>query len=164
MNRFRTVGVLAVAAAAATLAAGSALAVPKPVPFKASFTGKAVVKTSDASADITATGLGTSTLIGKGKSKLAGKGVGSQADPCPLFGGTASITGPTGLKLNFKIAPATGNACTDEEAQQFSLVGRATIVGGTGKYRLAKGTFKFTGSFNRGTGAFSVKFTGTLKV
>ena len=159
MNRFRYVGVLA-AAAVAAVAVGSALAATaKPTPFKAAFTGKAVVKVNGQAADITATGTGVATLLGK--SKLAAKGAGTQSDPCPLFGGIASMTG-TGGKINFKIPPAGGSGCTDEEGNTFALVGRATITGGTLKYRKAKGTFKFTGTFDKGTGNYSVKFTGLL--
>ena len=154
MNRFRYVGVLA-AAAVAAVAAGSALAVTaKPTPFKAAFTGKAVVKVNGQVADITATGAGVATLLRK--SKLTAKGAGTQSDPCPLFGGIASMTG-TGGKINFKIPPAGGSGCTDEEANTFALVGRATITGGTLKYRKAKGTFKFTGTFDKGTGNYSVQ-------
>ena len=91
MNRFRYVGVLA-AAAVAAVAVGSALAATaKPTPFKAAFTGKAVVKINGQAADITATGAGVATMLGK--SKLAAKGAGTQSDPCPLFGGIASMTG-----------------------------------------------------------------------
>ena len=159
MNRFRYVGVLA-AAAVAAVAVGSALAsTAAPRPFKAAFTGKAVVKVDGQAADITATGAGLATLLGK--SRLTAKGAGTASDPCPLFGGLASITG-TGGKLNFRIPPAAGSGCTDEQGTTFALVGRATIIGGTLKYRKAKGTFKFTGTFDKGTGNYSVKFTGLL--
>jgi hypothetical protein len=166
VKRFRIAGVIAAAVATAALATGGALAakppVHKPVKFTGSYSGKAVVRVAGSKADINADATGTSVPLGK--SKLSGKGVGSATDPCPLFGGTATITTAKGMKLNFLVAPAAGNACTDEEGQQFSISGRATIKGGTAKYLKAKGTFKFTGSFDRGTGLFSVKFTGLLTV
>ena len=159
MNKFRYVSVLA-AAAVAAIAVGSALAATaKPTPFKAAFTGKAVVKVNGQAADITATGTGLATLLGR--STLAAKGAGTQSDPCPLFGGLATMAGKTG-KINFKIPPAAGSGCTDEQGNTFALVGRATITGGTLKYKKAKGTFKFTGTFDKGTGNYSVKFTGLL--
>ncbi len=132
----------------------------KPAKFTASYSGKATVKVSGANADITADASGSGTLVGS--SKLAGKGVGKGVEPCPLFGGPASITAADGSKLNFVISSAGGSACTDEAGQTFSLLGRATINGGTGKYAKAKGSFKFTGIFDRGNGLFSVKFRGTL--
>jgi hypothetical protein len=158
VNRFRFAVVLA-AAAAAALTAGSALSVTKPVPFKASIAGKAVVNITGDSATISATGAGVATPLGK--VKMTAAGAGSQSDPCPLFGGTAVLTSPTGT-LKFKVPPASGKGCTDEQGTTFALIGRATIAGGTKKYAKAKGSFKFTGTFDKGTGLYSVKFTGLL--
>jgi len=157
--RFRYASVLA-AAAVAAVAAGSALGVAhKATPFKASIAGTAVLKVSGESADITATGAGLATLLGK--AKLVAKGAGTKSDPCPLFGGVASLTGKGG-RLNFRIPPASGSGCTDEEGNTFALVGRATITGGTLKYKKAKGSFKFTGTFDKGTGKYTVKFNGLV--
>ncbi len=135
---------------------------PASIAFTATYSGKATVKISGSKADISADATGTGTLVGK--SKLAGKGVGNSVEPCPLFGGPGTITAADGAKLNFVITASGGSACTDEAGQQFSLLGRATINGGTGKYAKAKGTFKFTGSYDRGNGLFSVKLRGTLTV
>jgi hypothetical protein len=139
------------------------------VPFRASFTGKAVVRVTGDIADITATGAGPARILGKsrvsgtlGRAKLVGKGTGSKSDPCPLFGGIATITATNGMKLNFKIPPAGGSGCTDEEGKLFSLSGRATVTGGTGKYVRTKGVLRFSGSFDKGTGNFSVAFNGSL--
>jgi hypothetical protein len=148
-----------VATAAAAIAASAFAGATKKVPFRASFHGNAVLRVSESHADISAKGTGSGVPIGK--ATLAGTGAGNNSDPCPLFGGPATITTKTG-KLKFAIAATGGSACTNEEAQQFSLSGRATIKGGTRKYAKAKGSFKFAGSFNRSTGAFSVKFVGTL--
>ncbi len=136
------------------------VATPASVAFTGSYTGKATVKISGSRADIVADATGTGTVVGK--SKLSGKGVGNNVEPCPLFGGPGTITAANGSKLNFVISSAGGSACTDEAGQTFSLLGRATINGGTGKYAKAKGSFKFTGIFDRGNGLFSVKFRGTL--
>ena len=134
----------------------------KATAFTASYTGKATVKVSGSKADIAADATGTGTLVGK--SKLSGKGAGSNVEPCPLFGGPGTITAADGAKLDFVITASGGSACTDEEGKTFSLLGRATISGGTGKYAKAKGSFKFTGTYDRGSGLFAVKFTGTLTV
>jgi hypothetical protein len=171
VNRFWISGALG--AAAAALVAGSALAVTGSakvvVPFRGTYAGKAVVRVTGETADITASAAGPARILGKsrisgtlGRSKLLGKGVGSQSDPCPLFGGVGSITSATGSKLNFRIPPAAGSGCTDEQAQLFSLSGRATVTGGTGKYVRTKGVLRFSGSFDKGTGVFNVAFTGTL--
>ncbi len=165
MKRFGIIMAVVAAVATAAVLAGPALAATgagavKTVAFTASFSGKATVKVSGSRADISADAAGTGTPIGK--SKLAGKGVGNSVEPCPLFGGASSITTAGGAKLNFVITGSGGSACTDEEGKLFSLLGRATIKGGTGKYAKAKGTFKFTGTFDRGNGLFSVKFRGTV--
>jgi hypothetical protein len=174
VNRYWISGALAAAfVAAAALASGSALggsgSAQVLAPFRASFSGKAVVRVTGQRADITAAATGPARILGKsrisgslGKSRLVGKGVGSNSDPCPLFGGTATITASNGMKLNFTIPPAGGTGCTDEEAQLFSLSGRATVTGGTGKYARTKGVLRFSGSFDRGTGLFNVAFNGAL--
>ena len=42
------------------------------------------------------------------------------------------------------------------------MTGKATVVKATGKLAKAKGTLKMTGSYDRDSGAFSVKFSGKL--
>src|SRR5262245_4370578 len=161
MKTFRGFAVAAAVAAAAAVIATSAFAVAaKTVPFRASFKGTAVVRVSGGHAEIvSAKATGTGMPIGK--ATLFGSGAGNSSEPCPLFGGPATITTKAG-KLRFVIAPTGGSACTNEEGQLFTLSGRAKIKGGTRKYARAKGSFKFAGSFNRSTGVFSVKFLGTL--
>lgn len=167
MTKLRIAGTTSLGLAIAALVAGTALAAGgaggKTIAFRAAYSGKAVVRITGSNADIvSAAATGSGTLVGK--SKLFGKGAGVGNDPCGTFGGPGAITAADGKKLNFVIAPTGGTACGDETGQTFSLVGRATVKGGTGKYLGAKGTFKFAGTFNRGTGAFSVKFVGTLIV
>jgi hypothetical protein len=134
---------------------------PKNYRFAATYKGTAVVKIEDNVATISSvTGLGTAT-VPVGKSRLAGMGKGVGADPCGTFGGPGSITTATG-KLNFVIALTGGTACPDQSGENFSVTGRATFKGGTRKYLKAKGSFKFSGTFTKSTGAFTVKFLGTL--
>jgi hypothetical protein len=161
VRRFRSFVVGAVVAAAAAVIATSAFAAGTTrVAFRANFSGKAVVRVSGGQAEIvSAQAAGKGVPIGR--ATLFGKGAGSNSDPCPHFGGPATITTTKG-KLKFTIAPTAASACTDEEAQQFSLAGKAVFKGGTRKYAEAKGSFKLAGSFNRSTGAFTVRFVGTL--
>ncbi|MGE5274650.1 MAG: hypothetical protein ACM3QU_12950 [Verrucomicrobiota bacterium] len=143
------------------LSTSSILPKPKNYRFAAAYKGTAVVKIQDNTATISSVaGLGTAT-VPVGRSKLTGLGKGIGSDPCGTFGGPGAITTPTG-RLNFVIAPTGGTACPDQSGEAFSVSGRATFKGGTRKYLKAKGTFKFTGAFTKSTGAFTVKFLGTL--
>jgi hypothetical protein len=164
VKRLRVPGLAVVAIATAALAAGAALAAApphKPAKFTASLTGKAVVVIDGTAATITASGTGMAGTLGR--VKLFGKGAGTKADPCPLFGGTATLTTAKG-RLNLVLAPLSAGACTDEGGQVFALSGRATFKGGTAKFLKAKGTIRFGGSYDRGTGLFSVRFTGLLTI
>jgi hypothetical protein len=165
MMNLRIPTVLVVVAATAGLVVSSGLpssgVLPKNYRFAASYKGTAVVKIEDNVATISSiSGLGTAT-VPVGKSKLSGMGKGLGGESCGTFGGPGAITTTTG-KLNFVVAPTGGIACPDESRENFSVSGRATFKGGTGKYLRAKGTFKFTGTFTQSTGAFTVKFLGTL--
>lgn len=157
-----TVGVAAVAA---TILAGAAFAgtaaKPKVVPFTASYAGNAAVKVTDNVADISANGTGKASVVGA--SKVSGTGTGdTSAPPCIPWGGTGTIAGPKG-NLTFKMTSGT-QGCGDEAGQLFSIVGRAAVVKGTGVFKKAKGTFKVTGTYDRGGGKFAVKFNGKLTV
>jgi hypothetical protein len=61
----------------------------------------------------------------------------------------------------FKVIPQSGG-CGDDSGQLFSITGKATVVKATGKLAKAKGTLKMTGTYDRSSGAFSVKFKGAL--
>jgi hypothetical protein len=157
--------VLVAVAATAGLVVSSGLSssgvLPKNYRFAATYKGTAVVKIEDNVATISSvSGLGTAT-VPVGKSKLSGMGKGLGGDPCGTFGGPGAITTATG-KLNFVIALTGATACPDQSGENFSVTGRATFKGGTRKYLKAKGTFKFSGTFTKSTGAFTVKFLGTL--
>lgn len=165
MTNFRIPIVLVAVAATAGLVVSSGLSssgvLPKKYRFAATYKGTAVVTIADNVATISSVnGLGTAT-VPVGKSRLTGMGKGAGSDPCGTFGGPGAITTPTG-KLKFLIAPAGGTACPDASGELFTVSGRATFKGGTRKYLRAKGTFKFTGTFTKSTGAFTVKFLGTL--
>jgi hypothetical protein len=153
----------AVALAAAAVVTGAALAgttAHKPIAFAASFTGNATTQSSDNVVTINATGTGTGT--GLGAAKILGTGTGdSSKQPCVPFTGTGKMTGASGT-LAFKVVPGSAG-CGDEQGQTFSVSGHAVVLKGTGKALVhAKGTLKFSGVYDRSSGAFSVKFTGKL--
>ena len=147
-------GVLILAGIVATVALAATT-----VPFTAKYTGTAVTKATDNVVDITATGKGTGTLLGAGKITGIGKGDSSQ-QPCVPFNGTGKMSGPGGTIL-FKVNPQS-SGCGDEAGMLFSVTGKATVIKATGKLAKAKGTLKMTGSYDRQSGAFSVKFSGKL--
>jgi hypothetical protein len=76
------------------------------------------------------------------------------------FTGTGSMTGTAG-SLTFKVNPGS-SGCGDSDGQLFSVSGKATVLKGTGKLAKVKGTLKMTGTYDRTSGAFSVKFSGAL--
>jgi hypothetical protein len=163
VNRFWSsvaVALAAVAVVAAGAAAGTTKGAVKVVPFSASYSGSATTQQTDNTVAIAANGTGTGAPIGAGK--ITGKGTGDSSQrPCVPFTGTGTMTGTAGTTLTFKVTSGS-NGCGDEAGEVFALVGHANVVGATGKLKKAKGTLKFTGTYNRTSGAFAVKFAGTL--
>ena len=160
MTKFRTALVTLAVAALASAAAATALPTTS-VPFTAKYSGQASTKVDGNTANISATGTGIGTLIGKGK--LTGTGTGdSSQQPCVPFGGLGKLTGVASTTVTFKVT-STSQGCGDEGGHLFSLKGTATVLKATGKLARAKGTLRFTGIYDRDGGTFSVKFTGTLK-
>jgi hypothetical protein len=160
MTKFRTALVTLAVAALASAAAASALP-SKSVPFTAKYSGQASTKVDGNTANISATGTGIGTLIGKGT--LTGTGTGdSSQQPCVPFGGLGKLTGVASTTVTFKVITSS-QGCGDEGGHVFTLKGTATVLKATGKLAKAKGTLRFTGLYDRDGGTFSVKFTGTLK-
>ena len=158
-------GMIAAAVAMATSAVAGTAAQSKIVPFTASFKGAAAVTVTDQVASISTTGAGVGTVALMGAAKLTGAGTGSTAgvgadNPCVEFTGTGSMTGVKG-KLTFKVVQGS-QGCGDETGQSFTVAGRATVIKGTGRLAKAKGTLKLTGTYDRGAGTFTAKFTGKL--
>lgn len=162
MRKYR-ISILALGAAAlAALTAGSALAATsvKPIVFTGTYSGTASTKIDGSTVTISANGSGKGTLIGAGK--VVGNGTGdSSKQPCVPFGGTGSITGAAGA-IQFKVL-SNASGCGDEGGHVFSVTGYAQVLKATGKLAKAKGQLRFTGTYSRDDGTFSVKFTGTLK-
>jgi hypothetical protein len=151
--------IVVVALLALALASAAATAVPKPIVFVGKYTGTATTQAADNVVTITAHGTGLGTKIGAGKVTGAGRGDSSQ-QPCVPFTGTGKITGAKGT-LTFKVNPGS-SGCGDEAGQLFSVSGKATVLKGTGLLIKRKGTLKMSGTFDRSSGAFTVKFAGNL--
>jgi hypothetical protein len=156
VGKFRILAAFASVATAVAVVSVPALAGgAKIVPFKASFSGTATTKLTGSRVDVTARAAGTGTLVGK--STLSGAGVGTKpADGnCVPFSGPGKIVTSTKLTLKFVVQPAS-SGCAGEDQNQVTFTGSAKFLGGTGKFKLARGSFTF--------GAFTAKFTGSLRV
>jgi hypothetical protein len=151
----------AVAALAGSVSAGSAVSA-KIVKFNATYTGVANVTVADGVSSIKATGPGKGVPVGAGRVTGVGTGSADTSQACQLFSGTGTITGAKGARVNFKMTSA--QACGDAEGESFSIVGRATVTGGAGAFKKAKGSLKVTGIYTKSAKSFSVKFNGKLTV
>jgi len=158
-------GAVAALVATALVVSASALGATshstKVIAFTGTYSGTATTKVTDNVADILASGSGTGTLLGA--SKLSGKGTGDTSAPDAgiPFQGPGSLVGTAGTKLLFNVLP-TSKGIGDEAGQLFAISGKAKITKGYGKLKNAKGTLKFTGTYDKGAGTFKVKFTGSL--
>lgn len=148
---------LTVAVIAAGAASGGVTA--KTVAFTAKYAGTATTNATDNTVAINANGTGSGTLIGAGKVTGIGSGDSSQR-PCVPFTGTGSMTGPGG-GISFKVTPAA-SGCGDDSGQNFTVSGKLVVTKATGKLANYKGTLRMSGTYDRSSGAFSVKFFGTL--
>jgi hypothetical protein len=142
-----------------TVAAAVAAAATKPVAFIGSYKGTATTTQTDNVVNINAKGTGTGTLIGVGKITGIGTGDSSQR-PCIPFTGTGSMKGLRGTVI-FRVIPGA-SSCGDDAGQFFTFTGKAAVLKATGKLLKAKGTLKLSGTYDRSSGAFTVKFKGTL--
>ena len=77
-------------------------------------------------------------------------------------GKALTILSIKGGKINFKMTGA--QACGDADGENFSITGRATVTGGAGAYKTAKGSLKVTGLYKKSAKTFAVKFAGKLTV
>ena len=156
----RKLWIVAIAVLAVAIVAAAGAATKKPIAFTAKYTGTATTKTADTTVTINANGTGKGLIVGAGKITGAGTADSSQR-PCVPFIGTGKMSGAGGTII-FKVKPGT-IGCGDEAGSVFSITGKATVVKATGKL-LAKrvGTLKMTGIYDRDSGAFTIKFTGSL--
>lgn len=156
-----TAAALALAVVAAGTASGAphAKIVHKKVAFTAKYAGTATTNATDNTVAINANGTGSGTLLGSGKVNGIGSGDSSQR-PCVPFTGTGSMSGPGGV-ISFKVTPAA-SGCGDDAGQLFTVSGKLVVTKATGKLKSYKGTLRMSGTYDRSSGAFSVKFFGTL--
>jgi hypothetical protein len=146
--------------AAATILAGTAGGTT--AVFKASYSGMVTEKVAGQQVTAAPRGKGTGTVIGK--STLTGTVAGTTANPpCSPLKGPGVLAGAKG-KLKVNLLPIS-RACAagEEDRNNISFSGSAKVTGGTGKFRAAKGTLRFSGQYDRSSGAFTVKLRGTLK-
>jgi hypothetical protein len=140
-----------------------ATAKPKPtasaVSFAGSYSGQASTKISGSTATISANGTGSGSVIGAGK--ITGNGTADTSQqPCVPFSGTGSMSGSGGT-ISFSV-PTSSSGCGDEGGHTFTLKGTFTVTGGSGSFAKAKGSLRFTGTFDHDAGTFSIKVTGSL--
>ena len=161
MIRFRAPLLFAAVLVLAALVAGTAGAKPKTWAFSATFTGTATEKVDGQAVTATAKGSGNVTLIGK--STISGVVNATTANPpCSPFNGPGTITSPK-AKLTVTVLPTSRGCAAGEDAQNdISISGSVKVSKGTLKYKAAKGTLRFTGHYDRSSGAFTVKLTGKL--
>jgi hypothetical protein len=152
--------VLIAALTLAALAAGTALAAHSAT-FKGTYSGKATEKVSGQTVTDSVKGTGSGTLIGKGT--ITGSVTASTANPpCSPFGGPGLIAGPKGKLKVSVLKTSRGCAAGEDDQNNISFSGTAKVIGGTGKLAKAHGTLRFSGHYDRSSGAFSVKLTGTV--
>lgn len=165
MRHFRVTTFLLAALAVAAIAATTAMAAQS-VAFSANYKGKVTEKVSGQTVNAVAKGTGTGNLVGK--STVSGTVVADTSNAsstgCGPFNGPGKIVGPKGT-LNVKILPTSkGCAAGQDDQDNISLSGTVKVIGGTAKFKKAKGNLHFSGHYDRASGAFTVKLTGSLKL
>jgi hypothetical protein len=160
VKRLRVPALAITAFALVAVTAASALAAHS-ASFKASFSGTATEKVSGPTVNATAKGSGTANLLGK--STITGSVTTSTANPpCGPISGPGKIAGAKGtLKVNV-LPSSKGCAAGQDDQNNISLSGTVQVKGGTGKFAKAKGNLHFSGHYDRGSGAFTVKLTGPV--
>jgi hypothetical protein len=159
VTRVRAFSFLISALALTAIVAGTALAAQSTA-FKGSYAGKVTEKVSGQAVTALASGAGSGTVIGKGK--LTGTVNATTADPpCSPLNGPGKISGPAGT-LKLTLVAARGCAASEQDQDSINVAGNAKITGGTLKFKKARGTLRFSGHYDRKSGSFNVKLTGTL--
>lgn len=150
------IAVLAVAAVYVGTAVGSS------INFTATYKGKVTEVVKGNAVTATPKGTGKATLIGKGS--LTGTVAGTTSNPpCSPLSGPGTLKGKKGtLKLKLLTGSRACAAGSDDQ-NNISFSGMAKVTGGTGALKKASGKLHYSGHYDRGTGAFNVKLTGTLK-
>ena len=160
MKRFYGPLSLLFALAVASVCVGTA--VGSSTNFTAKYSGHVTEVVNGSAVTATPKGTGKASLIGKGT--LTGTVAGNTSNPpCSPLSGPGTLKGPKG-KLKLKLLTGS-RACAagQDDPNNISFSGNAKVTGGTGVLKKAKGTLHYSGHYDRGTGAFNLKLTGTLK-
>ena len=156
----RSVTLIAAGLVAAAVTAGAAVAASSH-PFTASYSGRVTEKVVDDAVTGTVAGKNTAGLAA---STLAGTVKGSQANACsPLSGPGMIKSGKGNIKLTIVTAKSRACAVSEDDRNHINVSGQVKVNGGTGKYAGATGLLTIKGQYNRSTGQFTVKFSGSLK-
>ena len=159
MRHFRIPLALVTLALAAVLVSSAAAAT---ISFSGSYKGKVTEQVNGQVITAVTIGTGIGTVIGKGT--VGGKVVATTTadSPCAPLKGPGTIKGAKGtFKLSI-VSGSRGCAASEEDKDNISIAGTAKVVGGTGKFIKARGTLRFTGHYNRTSGLFTLKLTGTV--
>jgi hypothetical protein len=161
MYRIRALALLSAALVLTGLVAGTALAA-KTIAFKGAYAGTVTEKVDGTVVTALASGNGSGTVIGKGK--LAGTVTATTANPpCSPLNGPGTLSGPKGkLKVTVVATSSRGCAASEEEQDSITVSGTAKVTGGTLLFKKARGSLHFSGHYDRKSGAFNVKLTGSL--
>jgi hypothetical protein len=139
----------------------ASVALAATTPFNATYAGRVTEKVSGTAVTASATGKGKGTLVKA--SSITGVVHASTANPpCSPFNGPGSIKSAAGI-IKLKVLPVSrGCAAGSDDQDNISLSGSAKVLGGTKKFKRAKGTLRFTGHYDRAEGKFTVRLRGKL--
>jgi hypothetical protein len=160
MKRF--VGLVSLIAATGVAALCVGPAVGSSINFTGTYSGKVTEVVNGNAVTATPKGKGKATLIGRGT--MTGTVAGTTSNPpCTPLSGPGILKGTRGtLKLKLLTGSRACAAGSDDQ-NNISFSGYARVTGGTGALKRATGKLHYSGHYDRGTGAFNVKLTGTLK-
>lgn len=158
----RVLGVVSTVVLLAVGVSWAGAAVTSSSSFKASYKGKVTEQVNGSAVTAKPSGTGSASLIGKGS--LTGTVTGNTSNPpCSPLNGPGTLSGTKGkLKLTL-LSGSRACAASADDQNNISFSGSAKVNGGTGKFKKAKGTLRYSGHYDRGTGAFNVSLQGTLK-
>ena len=158
----RILGLVSLMSALAVAALGVGTAAGSSHTFTANYSGKVTEVVNGSAVTATPKGRGRATLIGRGT--ITGTVSATTSNPpCTPLGGPGTLVG---LRGKLKLRLLTGSrACAagQDDQNNISFSGYARVTGGTGALRRATGKLHYSGHYDRGTGAFTVKLTGTLR-
>jgi hypothetical protein len=141
---------LAVGAHAATVAA-----------FRATCTGQASAVAAGSTGHASASGSCRGAVFGTGT--FTGSAVGDTSHPpCVPFTGHGAIRSALGTITMSAPTGARGCAGGQAGAVDVAFSGTALITGGSGKFRQARGTVAFSGTYQGSSHAITIKLNGTI--